>query len=56
LITHEMAVIRAISDRVIVLDHGRIVEQGSTEQVFADPQSDLTKRLLAAAQLGLETL
>ena len=56
LITHEMAVIRAISDRVIVLDHGRIVEQGLTEQVFADPQSDLTKRLLAAAQLGLETL
>lgn len=56
LITHEMAVIRAISDRVIVLDHGRIVEQGQTDQVFADPQSDLTRRLLAAAQLGLESL
>lgn len=55
LITHEMAVIRAISDRVIVLDHGRIVEQGATDRVFTDPQSDLTKRLLAAAQLGLET-
>jgi D-methionine transport system ATP-binding protein len=55
LITHEMAVIRALSDRVIVLDQGRIVEQGATNVVFADPQSDLTKRLLAASQLGLET-
>ena len=55
LITHEMAVIRAISDRVIVLDHGRIVEEGPTDRVFAGPQSDLTKRLLAAAQLGLES-
>lgn len=55
LITHEMAVIRSISDRVVVLDQGRIVEQGATDRIFADPQSDLTKRLLAAAQLGLET-
>jgi D-methionine transport system ATP-binding protein len=56
LITHEMSVIRAITDRVVVLDHGRIVEQGDTAQVFAAPQADLTRRLLAAAQLGLESL
>ena len=56
LITHEMSVIRAVTDRVVVLDHGRIVEQGETEQVFAAPQADLTQRLLAAAQLGLESL
>ena len=56
LITHEMNVIRAITDRVVVLDHGRIVEQGETAQVFAAPQVDLTRRLLAAAQLGLEKL
>ena len=54
LITHEMSVIRAVTDRVIVLDHGRIVEQGPTERVFAAPEADLTRRLLAAAQLGLE--
>jgi D-methionine transport system ATP-binding protein len=54
LITHEMSVIRAITDRVIVLDHGRIIEEGETERVFAAPEADLTKRLLAAAQLGLE--
>jgi D-methionine transport system ATP-binding protein len=56
LITHEMSVIRAVTDRVVVLDHGRIVEQGETEQVFAAPKADLTQRLLAAAQLGLEAL
>lgn len=54
LITHEMSVIRAVTDRVIVLDHGRIIEQGPTERVFAAPEADLTRRLLAAAQLGLE--
>lgn len=54
LITHEMSVIRAVTERVIVLDRGRIIEEGPTEQVFAVPQADLTKRLLAAAQLGLE--
>src|SRR3954470_3286255 len=56
LITHEMSVIRAVTDRVVVLDHGRIVEQGETERVFAAPQAELTQRLLAAAQLGLESL
>jgi len=56
MITHEMSVIRAITDRVVVLDQGRIVEQGPTERVFAAPEADLTKRLLAAAQLGLENL
>jgi len=56
MITHEMSVIRAVTDRVVVLDHGRIVEQGETERVFAAPQADLTQRLLAAAQLGLESL
>jgi D-methionine transport system ATP-binding protein len=56
LITHEMSVIRAVTDRVVVLDHGRVVEQGETERVFATPQAELTQRLLAAAQLGLESL
>lgn len=55
LITHEMGVIRAISDNVIVLDHGRIVERGSTDSIFANPQTDVTKRLLAASQLDLES-
>jgi D-methionine transport system ATP-binding protein len=55
MITHEMSVIRAVTDRVVVFDHGCIVEQGPTERVFAAPEAELTRRLLAAAQLGLES-
>jgi D-methionine transport system ATP-binding protein len=46
LITHEMSVIREVCDRVAVLDHGRIVEQGRVWQVFSRPRTDLTRRLL----------
>lgn len=50
LITHEMAVIRDICDRVVVLEKGRIVEQGPVWQVFGDPQHDVSKTLLAPLQ------
>lgn len=40
LITHEMSVVREICDRVAVLEHGRIAEQGSVFQIFTNPQSD----------------
>lgn len=53
LITHEMAVIRDICDRVVVLEHGRIVEQGPVWQVFGDPQHEVSKTLLAPLQHGL---
>jgi D-methionine transport system ATP-binding protein len=49
LITHEMSVVRAITGRVIVLDHGRIVETGDAGAVFSRPQAALTRRLLASA-------
>ena len=49
LITHEMSVVRAIAGRVIVLDHGRIVEEGDAAAVFGRPQAALTRRLLAPA-------
>jgi D-methionine transport system ATP-binding protein len=45
LITHEMSVVRAIAGRVIVLDHGRIVEEGEAAAVFGNPQVALTRRL-----------
>ncbi|ALI01696.1 ABC transporter [Pseudomonas sp. FW306-02-F02-AA] len=53
LITHEMAVIRDICDRVVVLEHGRIVEQGPVWEVFGNPQHDVSKTLLAPLQHGL---
>jgi len=43
LITHEMQVIKEICDRVAVLDHGRIVEQGRVFDVFTSPAADVTR-------------
>lgn len=48
-ITHDLAVVRMIADEIAVLDHGRIVEHGATEQVIGDPQNAYTRELLAAA-------
>jgi D-methionine transport system ATP-binding protein len=50
LITHEMGVVRAIADRVAVLDEGRIVEQGPVWRVFATPRAATTRSLLRAFQ------
>ena len=47
-ISHDLAVIDAVSDRIIVLQHGRIQEQGTTAQVLNDPSNPYTKELLAA--------
>ena len=46
-ITHNLALIRTIADRVIVMTEGRIVESGPVEQVFASPGAEYTRRLLA---------
>jgi peptide/nickel transport system ATP-binding protein len=46
-ITHDLNVIAGISDRVIVMFNGKIVEEGSIWQIFADPQHPYTKGLLA---------
>jgi D-methionine transport system ATP-binding protein len=53
LITHEMAVIRQVCDQVVVLEQGRIVEQGPVWRIFGQPQAQATRSLLAplAAQL-----
>jgi peptide/nickel transport system ATP-binding protein len=48
-ISHDLSVVRAITDRVLVMQAGRIVEEGPTEEVFANPQHDYTKTLIAAA-------
>lgn len=47
-VSHDLHVIRAIADRVYVMQSGRIVEQGMTEAVFAAPQHDHTRALIAA--------
>ena len=48
-ISHDLSVVRTVTDRVLVMKSGEIVEQGGTEQVFSDPQHPYTKTLIAAA-------
>ena len=46
LITHSLAVARRICGRIAVMDHGRVVEQGTVADVFGNPQADVTRALL----------
>lgn len=48
LITHEMAVVRAVADQVVVLEQGRIVEQGDVTRIFTHPSHPTTRDFLAA--------
>ena len=41
--------VRALAHRVVVLRHGRVVEQGDADAVFAHPREDYTRALMAAA-------
>ena len=47
-ITHDMAVVAQMADRVVVMYRGRIVETGTVDQIFTAPKEDYTKALLAA--------
>ena len=47
-ISHDLGVVEQVADRVIVLEHGRIVEQGDRNAVFDHPQHPYTRRLLSA--------
>jgi oligopeptide transport system ATP-binding protein len=47
-IAHDLAVVEHISDHVLVMYHGKIVESASSEAIYEDPQHDYTRKLLAA--------
>jgi oligopeptide transport system ATP-binding protein len=47
-IAHDLAVVRAMSDRIAVMNQGRLVEIGPAEEVYANPQDEYTQALLAA--------
>jgi len=48
-ISHDLSVVRSVTDRVMVMKSGEIVEHGETEEVFTNPQHEYTKTLIAAA-------
>lgn len=47
LITHEMAVVKEVCDKVAVMEDGRVVEQGSIVDIFSNPQHQITKNFIA---------
>ncbi|VVT31651.1 ABC transporter ATP-binding protein [Rhizobium sp. EC-SD404] len=51
-ITHDLGIVRKIADRVCVMTKGKIVETGPTAEIFANPQHDYTRHLLAAEPKG----
>ena len=48
-ISHDLRVVRALSDEVLVMREGRIVERGPAAQIFAEPREPYTRALMAAA-------
>jgi oligopeptide transport system ATP-binding protein len=50
-IAHDLAVVRAMSDRIAVMNRGELVEIGPAEQVYSNPQDDYTKALLSAVPI-----
>lgn len=53
LITHDLGIVRGISDRVCVMNDGKIVEQGITADVFENPQHEYTRHLLETEPRGV---
>lgn len=51
-ISHDLSVLRALCDRVLIMKDGKVVEEGETEQVFDSPQEAYTKELMKAAVKG----
>ena len=54
-ITHDLGIVRKISSKVCVMQHGEIVEAGATEMVFQSPAHDYTRRLLEAEPKGTKS-
>jgi microcin C transport system ATP-binding protein len=48
-ISHDLKVIRAVNDEILVMRDGRVVEQGPTDQIFERPEQAYTRALMAAA-------
>jgi ABC-type oligopeptide transport system ATPase subunit len=47
-IAHDLAVVRHMSDHIVVMHHGKIVEQGEADEICENPRHEYTQKLLAA--------
>lgn len=54
LVTHNLGVVADICDRVVVMQHGRVVEQGEVEEIFKNPQDPYTRMLLGSTLDGVD--
>ncbi len=52
-ISHDLSVVRYISDRIMVMDKGKIEESGNADEIYFNPKSDYTKKLIASIPKGL---
>ena len=50
IVTHEMSFAKEIADRIIFMDDGRLIEEGTPEKIFSNPQNERTKRFLERFQ------
>ena len=48
-ISHDLKIIKALSDEIVVMKSGEIVENGDVKQIFANPKDDYTKKLIKSA-------
>jgi peptide/nickel transport system ATP-binding protein len=53
-ISHDLAVVKYISDRVMVMNEGRVVEMADSDEIYRHPQQEYTRRLLASIPQGLQ--
>ena len=52
LITHDLGIVRHFAERVVVMRHGEVVEQGATSEIFGNPKADYTRMLIEAEPHG----
>ncbi|WP_045859688.1 ABC transporter ATP-binding protein [Teredinibacter purpureus] len=55
-ISHDLSVLSLIADRILVMENGKIVEQGETQKVFAEPSHPYTRKLIAAVPKGTKAI
>ena len=51
-ISHDLSVVKFMSDRMIVMNQGKIVEQGNSDEIYSNPQNEYTRKLIDAIPKG----